>query len=77
MAQRGVRKEKYMERYKGTVDIFFGIEHEKKEEIEEEFTKEVNQGWMFAGVAARIIDENASIEGCKHRSGWSLCGNCQ
>ena len=31
--------------------------------------KEVMQGWRFAVSAARIIDESASSEDCKHTSG--------
>ena len=46
---------KYMDRYKGTFDIFFGIEHRmKKEEMEEQFNKVVKQGWRFAADAAGL-----------------------
>ena len=37
-----------MRRYKGTFDIFFGVEHRmRKEEMEEQFNEEAKQGWMF------------------------------
>ena len=47
-----------MRRYKGTFDIFFGVEQiMKKEEMEEQFNKEAKQGWRSAADAARITDE--------------------
>ena len=53
---------KDMRRYKGTLDVFLGIEHR----MMEKFNKETKQGWRFA---ARINDENAGSEVCKHTSG--------
>ena len=42
--------EKFLRRYKGTFDIFFGVEHRmRNEEMEEQFNKEAKQGWRFAG----------------------------
>ena len=59
-------KKKYMRRYMGTFDIFFGVEHGlKKEEMEEQFNQEAKQRWKFAADAARITDENASSENRK------------
>ena len=56
--------------YKGTCDIFFGIEHRlRKEEMEEHFNGEAKEGWRLAADAARIIDERASSEDRKHTSG--------
>ena len=49
-----------MRRYKGTFDIFFGIEHRlRKDEMEEQLNKEAKEGWRFAADAARITDERA------------------
>ena len=46
-----------MRRYKGKCDIFFGIEHRpKKEEMEEHFNREAEEGWRFAADAARLTD---------------------
>ena len=48
---------KYMRRYKGKCDIFFGIEHRmRKEEMEEQFNKEAKEGWIFAADVARITN---------------------
>ena len=59
-----------MRRYKGKCDIFFGIEHRlRKEEMEEQFSKEAKEGWRFAADAARITDERAGSEDQKHISG--------
>ena len=59
-----------MERWKVTYEIFFGIEHRmRNEETEETFNLESKEGWTFAADAARITDENASGEDCKHASG--------
>ena len=61
---------KYMRRYKGTVDVFFGIEHRlRKEEMEEQFNRETEEGWRFAADAAKITDERASSEDRTHTSG--------
>ena len=61
---------KYMRRYKGRCDIFFGIEHRlRKEEMEEQFNKEAKEGWMCATDAARNTDEIAGSEDRKHTSG--------
>ena len=61
---------KYMRRYKGKCDIFCGIKRRlRKEEMEEQFNKEANEGWRFAADAARITDERASGEDRKHTLG--------
>ena len=61
---------KYMRRYRGKCDIFFGIEHRlRKEEMEEQFNKEAKEGWRFPADAARITDERAGIGDQKHTSG--------
>ena len=45
---------KYMRRYNGTFDVFFGIEHRlRKEEMEEQFNREAKEGRRFA---ANIFD---------------------
>ena len=70
----------YMRRYEGICDIFFVLEHRmRKEEMEEQFNKEVKQGWTFASDAARIIDVSASSEDRKHKSGGVSVANniCQ
>ena len=60
----------YMRRYKGTFDIFFGIEHRlRKEEMEEQLNKEAKEGWRFADGAARITDARADSEDQKYTSG--------
>ena len=46
-------EKKYMRRYKGTFDIFFGIEHRLRKE-------------GFAAHAARVTDESASSGDLKH-----------
>ena len=62
--------EKFLRRYKGTFDIFFGVEHRvRKEEMEETLNKEAKQDWRFAADSARITDEKASSEDRKHTSG--------
>ena len=61
---------KYMRRYKGKCDIFFGIGHRlRKEEMEEQFNKEAKEGWIFAADAARITNEPTGSEDRKHTSG--------
>ena len=61
---------KDIRRYKGTCDIFFGIEHRlRKEEMEGQFNKEAKEGWRFAADAARITDGRAGSEDQKHTSG--------
>ena len=63
-------EKKYIRRYKGTFDIFSGIEHRlRKEAMEEQFNKEAKEGWRFAADAARIADESADSEDHKHTSG--------
>ena len=63
-------EKKYMRRYKGTFDIFFGAEHRlRKEEMEEQFNKEAKEGRRFAASAARITEEMAGYEDRKHTSG--------
>ena len=64
---------KYMRKYRGRCDIFFGIEHIlRKKEMEEQFNKEAKEGWRFAADAAIATDERASIEDQKHASGGVL-----
>ena len=58
-----------MRRYKGTFDIFFGVEHRGKKKWGKKFGQEAKQGWRFAADSARITNENASNEDCKHTSG--------
>ena len=59
-----------MMRCRGRCDIFFGIERRlRKEEMEEQFNKEVKEGWRSAADAASITDENAGSEDRKHTSG--------
>ena len=61
---------KYMRRYKGKCDVFFGIEYRlRKEDMEEQFNKEAKEGWRFAASAARITEETTGNEDCKHTSG--------
>ena len=63
-------REEVHERYKGTFDIFFGIDHRmRKEEMDEPFNKEAKQGWRSAADAARITDETAGSKDRKHTSG--------
>ena len=63
-------EKKYMRRFRGTFDIFLGIEHRlRKEEMEEQLNKDAKEGWKFAADAARITDERASSEDQKHTSG--------
>ena len=51
-------------------DIFFGAEHRlRKEEVEEQFNKEAQEGRRVGAHAARITDEKASNEDRKHRTG--------
>ena len=60
---------KYMRRYKGKCDIFFGIELRlRKEDTEEQFDREAKE-WRFAADAARITDETAGSEDRTHTSG--------
>ena len=59
-----------MRRYKGKCAIFFGTGRGlRKQEMEEQFNKEANEGWRFAADAARITDGNAGTEDRKHTSG--------
>ena len=59
-----------MRRYKGTFDIFFGIERRlRKDDMEEQLNKEAKEGWRFAADAARITDERAGSKDQKHTSG--------
>ena len=68
------RIEKYTRRYKGTVDIFFGIEHRlRKEEIEEQFNEDTKEGWRFAADGARISDEKGKQGGSQAHVERSLC----
>ena len=51
---------KYMRRYKGKCNLFFGIEHRlRKEEMD---NGEATEGWRLAASAARITDETAGSE---------------
>ena len=57
-------EKKYMRKYKGTFDIFFGKKHGlRKEEVEEQLNEEAKPD------SARITDERASSEDQKHTSG--------
>ena len=70
MDQHGSTEKKYMRRYKSKCDIFNGIEHRlTKGDMEEQFNKEVKEGWRFAADAARIKDERAGSEDQTHTSG--------
>ena len=61
---------KCMRRYKGTFDVFFGIEHKlRKEDMKEQFNRKAKEGWRFAADAARIADERATVEDRTHTSG--------
>ena len=56
-------EKKYVEMHKCTFDIF-EIEHRmKKVELEEQFNKEVKQGWRFAADAANSEDCNHTSDG--------------
>ena len=58
-----------MKRFKGTFDIFFGVEHRmRNEDMEEQCNKDAKEGWRFVADAARITDERASSEDRKHTS---------
>ena len=47
---------KYMRRFEGKCDIFFGIEHRlRKEEMGEQFSKEAKEGWRFAADAGQAV----------------------
>ena len=62
-------EKKYMRRYKGAFDIFYGIEHWlRKDEMEDQLNKEAKDGWRFAADVARITDERAG-EDQQHTSG--------
>ena len=64
---------KYMEMYTDTHNIFFIIAQRiRKEEMEEQFTKEAKQRWRMVEDAARITDDSAGREDCKHTSGGIL-----
>ena len=64
---------KYMRRFQGAFDIFFGVDNRmRKEEMEEQFNKEAKQGWILAADAARITDDKASSEDRKHTSGGAF-----
>ena len=61
---------KYLRRYKGECDIFFGTEHRlRKEEMEEQFNKDAKEVFRFAANTARITDETTGSEDRKHTSG--------
>ena len=63
-------EKKYMRRYKGTFDIFFGIEHKlRKEEMDEQLNKEAKEGWRFAASAARFTEDTADDVDRKHTPG--------
>ena len=53
---------KYMRRFNGTFEVFFGIEPRlRKEEMEEQLNKEAREGWGFAASAARITEERQEL----------------
>ena len=63
-------EKKYMRRYRGKCDIFFGMEHRlRKEEMEEQFNEEAKEGWRFAASAPRITEETTGDKDRKHTSG--------
>ena len=55
----------YMERYKARMTSFSG----SRDDIEERFNKEVQQGWRFAADAPSLSDKNAGSVDCKCTSG--------
>ena len=66
-------EKQYVDRYKGTYDIIFGIEHRMgKDDMKGKFNKEAKQGWRPAADAARITDEGAGLQAHVR---WSLCGD--
>ena len=58
-------EQKDVRRYKGKCDIFLGIEHSLRKEMEEQFNREA----AFAADAARITDDTAGSEDRKRTSG--------
>ena len=53
---------KYMRRYKGTFDVFFGIEHRlRKEDMEEQFNREAKEVRRFATSAGKGHGGNGRI----------------
>ena len=59
-----------MDRYRGTCDIFFGIEHRlKEEEMAEKLNKQTKTGWSIPPDATR----GSSASEAYVRSG--ICGN--
>ena len=56
-------REEVHENIQGECDILFEIEHRlRKEEMEEQFSRESKEGWRFAADAARVTDDRASFE---------------
>ena len=52
-------EKKFLRRYKGTSDIFLGVEHRmRKEAMEEQFNFEAKQSWRFAGRVFVAVDSN-------------------
>ena len=61
---------KYMRRYTGKCDIFFGTEHRlRKEEVEEQFNKEAEERSIFAADAARSLMKEQVVRGRQHSLG--------
>ena len=64
---------KYMRRYKGTIDVFFGFEHRMRKE--EQFNNETQQGWRFAADAAMTRMQAVKIANIRRIGDW-LPGGC-
>ena len=65
-------EKKYMRRYKGAFDIFFGIELGlRKEEMEEQFNKEPKEGWRFKAYTSNL----GAVVGEKEGAIMSIPGN--
>ena len=66
-------REKVFEKIKAKCDIFFGIDQRvRKEEMEEQFNTEAEEGRRFEADSARITNERAGSEDRKHTSGGVL-----
>ena len=67
-------EKKYMRRFKGKCDIFFGIEHRlRKEEMEEQFNKEAKEGWRVCSKVQReTLRKRQAVRIAKHTPGGVL-----
>ena len=69
----GVQRKKYMRRYKGKCDIFFGIEHRlRKEDMEEQFNR--SQGGMDICSSGKNHRWERGYWRPQAHIGWSFCG---